>query len=359
MAYENRTYPFLLNRMMDVVREKYPELDYREGSIIFDALAPAALELAIAYTELDNVLKESFVPTASRQYILLGCEEVGIDTSIFDPTAGEFSGMFNIEVPIGSRWNLDIYNYEVIEEIDPDPDYQEFYWYRLRCETVGSAPNGMLGNLTPIDIVSNELNTAILMNVLLPGADETPDNEIVDYYTDAINNRITDGNVKQYEVWCDQFPGIGRYKILSLWNGPNTVKCSILDDENGVASEELIEEFQDYLDPNSEGMGNGVAPIGAIVTVSTATTKQLNIGGTIHLKDGYEDYTAAETAVKEYLNNLAYTNSVVSYIGVAAAILDAPCTASITNVLINAGTNDIQLGNEEIPVLGQLNLTVV
>ena len=66
MAYENMTYEVILKRMMDRVTEQYPNLDNREGSLIFNALAPAAIELAIMYTELDNVLKESFIDTASR-----------------------------------------------------------------------------------------------------------------------------------------------------------------------------------------------------------------------------------------------------------------------------------------------------
>ena len=88
MAYENMTYEVILQRMMDRVTTQYPNLDNREGSIIFNALSPAAIELAIMYTELDNVLNESFVNTASREYILIGCEQMGMDTSIFEASAG-------------------------------------------------------------------------------------------------------------------------------------------------------------------------------------------------------------------------------------------------------------------------------
>ena len=49
MAYENMTYEAILARMMNRVQEQYPDLDNREGSIIFNALAPAAVEVAIAY----------------------------------------------------------------------------------------------------------------------------------------------------------------------------------------------------------------------------------------------------------------------------------------------------------------------
>ena len=70
MAYEDMEYEVILDRMIDRVAEQYPNLDTREGSIIYNALAPAALELAIMYVELDNVLNESFI---YRKQFFAGC----------------------------------------------------------------------------------------------------------------------------------------------------------------------------------------------------------------------------------------------------------------------------------------------
>ena len=88
MVYENMTYEFIIGRMMDRVKTNYPNLDDREGSMIFNALAPAALELAIAYLELDNSRNESFVETATREYLIMGCKDMGMDVSMFEATAG-------------------------------------------------------------------------------------------------------------------------------------------------------------------------------------------------------------------------------------------------------------------------------
>ena len=56
MAYEDITYEVILQRMLDRVPNN---MDKREGSIIFDALAPAAVELQLMYIELDTILKET------------------------------------------------------------------------------------------------------------------------------------------------------------------------------------------------------------------------------------------------------------------------------------------------------------
>ena len=73
MAYENMTYEVILQRMISRVVEKDSTIDVREGSIVFNALAGAAIELAIAYTVIDNALLERFVKTASREYLYLAC----------------------------------------------------------------------------------------------------------------------------------------------------------------------------------------------------------------------------------------------------------------------------------------------
>ncbi len=130
MAYEHMTYEAILSRMIERVTAKYPNLDTREGSLIFNALAPAAVELAIMYTELDNVLSESFVGTATREYLLIACEQMGMDISSFDANAGVHKAEFDVEVPIGSRWNCDLYNYAVAEFIEKNAETQ-FYEYKL------------------------------------------------------------------------------------------------------------------------------------------------------------------------------------------------------------------------------------
>ena len=63
--FEDMTYEYILQRMLNKIPSS---MDKREGSIIYDALAPAAVELAQLYMDLDLTLNETFADTASRQY---------------------------------------------------------------------------------------------------------------------------------------------------------------------------------------------------------------------------------------------------------------------------------------------------
>lgn len=355
MAYENMTYEVILQRMMDRVTVNYPNIDTREGSLLFNALASAAIEVAIMYTEIDNSINESFVDTATREYLFRSCEQMGMNTSIFNASNGVHKAEFDVEIKLGSRWNCDLYNYEVIEYIGMENGYHA---YKLRCETDGVAPNSVVGDLTAITDIPDGLTHAKLVECLIEGQNESSDDEIRTAYYDYINSTTTDGNINQYTRWCDEYNGIGNSKIIPLWNGANTVKVSILSTSNRAASEELVNEFQEYLDPNAEGMGNGVAPIGSFVTVSTATEIPINITANVTLKSGYTDTTPINNALTKYFSEIAYEKSVVPYMTVGAIILGVECVDSINDLKIDGGIGDITLNTEEIPILGTTNWVV-
>lgn len=419
MNYEDTTFEKIQQRMLDRVFDISQNIDIREGSMSQNAVATEAVELSLAYDEISNGRNESFILTASRDGKIKKCQEIGIDVSVFNPTYGEFKAVFNVQVEIGSRWNLSLYNYKVLSYIGKNVDNN--HEYRVVCETAGSAPNNNFGLLSPILEIPSGFSYGELTEVLIEGEDEISEDEINQYYLNRVNGLINDGNVAQYKQWCMDYVGVGNYKIFPLWNGENTVKVSILSASNDVASDELITEFQEYLDPctiknfvgdgttkiftitdsptvidmvrvNSQvkkettdytysagkltfitapsssaeieiryngGMGNGVAPIGAFVTVSTATKKTINISAKISLTDGYSDTTDIDNTIKEYFSNIAYKKEQVAYMALGAAILNSEAVNYITDLKINGGVDDISLGSEEIPELGTTDWTVV
>ena len=106
-------------------------------------------------------------------------------------------------------------------------------------------------------------------------------------------------------------------------------------------------------------MGDGVAPIGAFVTVTTATELPLNITAKLTMKPGYTATTAIETALNNHFSNIAYEKTQVAYLTVGAIILSVEGVESVNDLKINGGTSDITLTAEQIPILGTTNWTVV
>lgn len=357
MAYEDQLFNNILDRLLTRVIYNCPDIDTREGSFIYNALAPAALELETLYQELDMFHAETFAATATREGLLKRASEIGLEVK--DASNAEFKGRFNVDVPLGTRFNNAYYNYAVTEKIGTEVDGDVTYYTAvLTCETAGSAPNAILGDITPIDYVAN-INHAELVECLIEGEEEEDTEALRVRYFKKVNDRLTDGNVAQFEWWCENYDGIGSYKILPLWNGANTVKVSILSSSNTPASDKLIEEFQEYLDPGSKGMGDGVAPIGSIVTVDTATAFPIFVTFKAKLVDGYtfdEKLTAEVTeAIRNYLASISYNKNTVNYLMIGATILDCEFIDSISNLLVNGSSSDITIGEEYVAVMGDGN----
>lgn len=331
----------ILQTALDTVSDT---LDKREGSIIYDALAAAAVVLHEQYIDLEQKLLEGFAATASREYLILRAEEAGMDAPYAASAAIVEAAVTpgGTEVPIGTRFNCDKLNFYVSGQTEDGS-------YLLTCETAGTAGNLSSGVLLPIDYVDG-LTGAIITGIAIYGEEAQDTEEYRAAYFANIKNEARDGNVRQYESWTESYPGIGSFKVIPLWAGANTVKVSILDAENNPASEELIAAYQEYLDPNSEGLGNGMAPIGAIVTVSTASQKAVTLSGELTLTAGYTEPEGLDDLIDAYLRSLAYSKTTISYMALGAAVLSCEAVDNLSNFLVNGATADITLNDEEIAV---------
>lgn len=344
--YESMTFEFIMQRLLGMVPDS---MDKREGSIIYTAIAPVAVEFVNMYIEADFIRRMTSVLTATGEYLDDKVAEKGVYR--IQPTKAIVRGEFNLDVAIGSRFNGDELNYIVTEKLSDGV-------FLLECETEGTVGNDYLGELSAIEYI-NGLERAEIVAIEIPAIDTEEDEALRQRYLDTLSGDARDGNVAQYLKWILEYPDVGRGKVFPRWNGKNTVKLSVLNAENGVASETLLEEFQTYMDPNSEGLGNGVAPIGAEVTVTTATAVPINIVAKVYLNDGYYTAEGVQEAIEAMLNNLAYTSSVVNFYEVAFTISSCKCVDRISTLTVNGANNDILLMSEEIPVLGSFSVQVV
>jgi uncharacterized phage protein gp47/JayE len=344
--FEAKTFENILGEMLSNVSSIDPDLDTRTGSIIYNALAPIALELETVYHEMDMILDETFLDTASKEYLLQHGSQLGLD--INEATYGHFKGEFNVDLEIGSRFNLDKFNYNVIEKLADPSENNPYYIFELVCETAGSEPNSYLGDLTPITYIS-DLTYAKLTSILIYGEDEE-ETEAYRYRLQVhVKKPPVNGNVSQYEEWLSEYDGIGKYKVVPCWNGINTVKLIVLNAENKAASDELIAEVQEYFDPvtatindtisdpsypQGRGVGNGQAPIGAIITVDTINETPLVIKCELELNNNYTSTTTVENEVNDYLNSIVMNNSVIAYMPIAAIIYNSPCVKTVKKLSI-------------------------
>lgn len=268
------TYEHILNNALSRVSSN---VDKRQGSVIYDAIAPACAELAQMYIALDNLLNSSFADTAPREYLILRAKEVGIE-----PYAATYSicrGIFNINITIGSRFNIDKINFKVIEKISENE-------YKLQCETAGSEGNKHLGKLVPIDYIP-QLTTAELTEIIIAGEDEEDTESFRKRYFEAVQNAAFGGNKASYKNWLNQIAGVGMAKAERGASG-GKVNVYITTPDLTTPSAELLSSIKEKLDPTAqEGLGAGIVPIGHTVTVMAAATMNITVKITLTLKSGY------------------------------------------------------------------------
>ncbi len=313
-------------------------------------MSPSAAELAQAYIQLNNVSNNTSLETAMGDELT----ELAYQNGTFRKGATKAirKGEFDIDVPIASRFSGDDNStYIVIEKI---VDFE----YKLQCEQYGELGNSYFGKLIPIDYVDG-LKKATLKDIITEGVEKETDERLRERHRRRILEGEQDGNVAQYKEWANNYNDIGISKVFPLWNGGNTVKIAITNRLYQVADSSLVDEFQEYLDPSSEGLGNGVAPIGSKVTVTGGIRKDIDIAGNVELVEGYYEPDGVAEMVSKYLASITYIKNTVNYIRLGSSILDTDSIAGLSELRINGGIDDISLEGEEIPTLNSINLTVV
>lgn len=348
--FEDVTYEAIMTRMLDKVRSEYPEVDIREGSLVYTAVAPCALELAIMYTELDRVLEESFAETASLEYLEKRANERGLTQNL--ATHAVMQGEFNIQVPVGTRFSLDEFNYVVIDSEES----------RLQCETPGSEPNTVLGELTPIDSITG-LASATITECLTPGEDDEDVEAFRARYFDSLNVLSYGFNQEQYKEVVNSMDGVAFTKVIPAWNGGGTVKVIVVDSNYRSPSAELIATIQEELDPvTGQGEGLGLVPIGHVVTVVGASELPINISTEIEYEDTFSWEVVEEdvnAALDEYFSELTKAwdeeSIIVRVNQINTVLMSVGGILDVTGTKLNGKTSNITIDSNYIPVRGVIN----
>lgn len=348
-------YETLLQRCLRLVPDS---VDKREGSVIYDALAPACAELAIFYSVLSGEMDRAFPDTAEDIDLTNKAKERGI----FRLSATQairrgsfFAGEMPMEIPIGSRFSGGDCNYIVTERLTDGE-------YMLQCEESGAVGNRYFGTLFPIDFLPG-LTKAELLEILIPGEDEEDDETLRERYMQSLKSEAFGGNIADYREKVEKLPGVGQVKVFPVWNGGGTVKLALLNSENALPSAQLIDEVQTAVDPEqNQGEGLGIAPIGHRVTVEGAEGLPVTLSFLLTLEAGYTwegIRTAVETAAGTYFAELAAgwadAEAIIVRISqLESRILDIPGVVDITGTKLNGAAENLMLSAMQIPILGEV-----
>jgi len=354
--FEHQTYEDIMQRALSSVPS---QVDKRQGSLIWDALAAACAELAQMYIELDQILTLTFAQTAHGQWLEMRCAEMGVHRRqpVHAIRLGTMKDNHNqlMDIPIGSRFSIDTVNYTAIERLQQGH-------YKCRCEQGGVVGNQLFGRLIPVDPIRH-LAQAELDEIIVPGEDRESDESLWLRYEEHVNTSPFGGNIDDYKLKTRSIEGVGDCKIYPAWNGGGTVKVVIIDSRYLTPSTHLIESVQEILDPVPFAQqGKGIAPIGHLVTVLGVEEVEINLDLTLWLSSGITIGQVAddiEAVIENYLFGLRQVWSHQDQLNIRLAqlissIISIPGIEDIKVITINEQAQNLVLENDQIPVMGQV-----
>lgn len=366
--FDDNTFENVLERNLDRIPD---EFDKREGSVIYDAIAPMAIEISLLYSYLDFLFKNAFGDTANRYWLIERAKERGIEP--YKATKAVIIGRFDAKLNIGDRFFIDDIYYTVSKF---QKEEKGLFFYELICNEEGSIGNIEGGKLTPTRTIRN-LNLAEIYKLAILGEDDEDTEDFRERYFETIKSIAYGGNIDDYRKKVKAIDGVGLVKVIPVWNGGGTVKLIITDSEFKEPTSELISKVQEIIDPIPfHQKGVGVAPIGHYVTVVGAKSKKINITCEIlksrdsnleeikrEIEKDVEEYFKTQRkkwATYEKVDSNIYVENDIRLAKITSIVLNVADVIDYETIKFTDTDKKIfELFEDELPVLGDVIVTEV
>lgn len=310
----------------NVLKTVRSDVDKREGSIIYDAVAPLSFIVAAVLQMLKTALANTDLQTATGDWLdLLGADKgvyrkqatasrrIAVASPLDTPLS--VGARFETKAGLGLFWAIKSATGNQGE-------------YIVECETPGRDGGADYGELSPV-IPVDSLKSFTFQSTLVYGSDVESDTDFRLRIWESLKSDAYGGNFADYKNWvCNTFAesengadidGMMFYPSTG-YQGGGTVKIfptvtEYDSDGNGLkhlpASAAVCAALKAYLDPiNASGRGAGVVPVGHRVTVEAPGATVLYVWANVELKSGqtltddlkqaaYDDLQAYIESVRE------------------------------------------------------------
>ena len=334
----------ILSRLLSQISD---EFDKTVGSFFYDVNRPVSEQLAEIYVKVEEILKNGFALTATGAYLDTKVAEQGLarkaaTRAIVDVT---ITGTPKSKISIGDKVASDTLIFSVKEAATIDEAGTATVM--AECDTPGKIGNVPTGAINRFPVTLSGLVSVINETAAEDGFDEETDDELRERYFEKVSLPATSGSKYHYVMWAKEISGVGDAKCLPLWNGNGTVKVIIINSDKAAASDELIAEVVDHIEENR--------PIGAEVTVESATPLVIDVNVSLVLANSVDTETAKKKiseSITKYLQKNAFTGAYISYAQIGGCILSCDEVNDYSNLTLNGGIDNIDIGETEVPVLG-------
>ena len=347
--FSDKTFESIRDNILDNI--SIP-IDKREGTFTYDMISGVAVELAKAYMSMEDIINLAFIEDGFDTYLDRKVSEIGIYRKEGTKATGSanVSADSGVVISNGTILRAGDLDFVVLNDITVPQETEIF----IEALEVGAKFNLLKGTrLSLVESINGVIEITVKSN-LSNGTDIETDEELRDRYFTTVKKSYTSGNVAHYELWTQEVPGVGACKIYPLKNGNGTVEIVITDSNMLGASSELIESVKANIEEKR--------PIGANVSVVSATEKAININANITLANGYtveEIKNSYKEVVENYFKDISFKSSYISNARLGNLLLDTNGVFDYTEFKINNLSTNIALSDIEVPKLGTIEFEVM
>lgn len=335
----------------------YLNVDTRQGSIYWDASMGSIIRTSMFLEQLKMVKEIISIFTCTGDVLDEKLMERGLTRNPAKPTPATYYVSFVGMIPeMDSKMSVDDYFFTLSSDSEGR--------YILISEDMGTEMNNLVSGTKVIpELDVDGLISATLGELAVPAIDAESDDSARERLLNRISGPDENGNKSQMRTWCEAVEGVGATRIIPLWNGPNTVQGVIVSATGGVPSQTIVDNVQNYVDPDCTGMGEGVANIGQFFTATAVETVKIDITVSV-LKKNDATYSGIQEEFKKLLQKyfvemalVDYTNGLaIRYTHVGSILESMDEVIDYDELKLNGNSENITFSILQIPVLGEVTI---
>ncbi len=341
----------------EILAELAGTVETREGSYANTLVTPAAYQMFRNYQLVPQLLLAAFPDETAGEYIDEKAKDFGIVrtagqkahvTLRFTRRAG---AVILAPVPAGTvAATEDGLRFVTLE----DAVFRSLVAdVPAQAEEIGRIYNVEAGAIRYLTVNLSGVESVTNPAAAEGGTDNETDAALLERYREHLRRPISSGNKNHYIAWAKEVSGIGNVAVVPIWNGPGTVKVIVAGPDKEPVGPETVSACAAHIEEER--------PIGAGVTVVSATAYSIDVEATVTLVDGH---TAGEVqadltaALKSFLEAMPYgEENLVRYSRVLAMLLDCEGVEEYHSFTLNGGTGNVTVAVENVPVVGAVDIT--
>lgn len=326
-------------------------LDTREGSFLSDMVGPLAMELWKDKQSRRAMEGMFYVSESSGAYL---DKAAGVFGLVRKPGTRarawlDCTGQDGTVIPAGKVFLAGSLEFAVVEQAVIEEGQarvlveatQPGRQYNVEAGAIGQQYENLAGL------------TAVASQAASGGIDPETDQGLYLRYRDALQNPATSGNKAHYRQWALEVDGVGHAAVLPQMEGPGTVGVILADPEGRPVSQQTAEACAQHIE--------ALRPVGARVLVQPAQGLAVDISAALRLDASVTLEQVRQGFLEElsrYFSQSAFSRRQLVYHRIAAMLLNLPGVVDYRQLTLCGGQQDIQIGETQAVVVGEVVLTL-